>query len=140
MAFGPGGLSDGDDPQDAGDAIAANPKHPWATQWYATADFGMLKHGTGLLLDLGGSVTVTSVHLDLAPNQGGALELRVGNGKAPGDFSVAVTSRAIAGGTTLTVQHPVAARYLLIWFTQLPPDGQGHYREMISHVAVTGRN
>ena len=138
-AYGPAGLSDGDDQAGAQNAIAANPAQPWVTQWYATADFGDLKNGTGLLLNLGGDVTVTSVHLDLATNPGGALELQVGNGESPADFSVAATASGIAGGTTVTLPHPVAAQYLLIWFTQLPPNGQGEYMESVSGVTVSGR-
>ena len=43
------------------------------------------------------------------------------------------------GVVRLTLPRPVAARYLLIWFTQLPPDGAGHYQETVSQVQVTGR-
>jgi cytoskeletal protein RodZ len=139
MAFGPGGSADGDDPGDAKDAIAANPSQPWATQWYSTAAFGMLKHGTGLLLDLGGKVAVTTVRLDLSRYQGADLQLRVGDGEALQDLKVAATANNVSGALKLTLSHPSAARYLLIWITQLPPDGAGHYQETVSHVTVTGR-
>ena len=99
----------------------------------------MLKHGTGLLLDLGGKVTVTSVRLDLTEYQGADLQIRVGNGTAPQDLRVAATASNVGGVVRLTLRHPAAARYLLIWFTQLPPDGAGHYQESVSHVLVTGR-
>ena len=139
MAFGPDGYADGDDPGDANDAIASHASQPWATQWYDSPTFGMLKHGTGLLLDLGGKVTVTSVSLDLSQDQGADLQLRVGNGTALQDLKVAATADNVAGNVKLTLSHPVAARYLLIWFTQLPPNGSGHYQESVSHVAVSGR-
>ena len=32
---------------------------PWYSQWYATPEFGNLRSGTGLLLDMGETVTVT---------------------------------------------------------------------------------
>jgi hypothetical protein len=51
-AFGPAGLADGDNPQVATDAIVSDAPTPWTTQWYATANFGLLKHGTGLLSTL----------------------------------------------------------------------------------------
>jgi hypothetical protein len=138
-AVGPGGAADGDDPGGAAAAIAAHPAQLWSTQWYATPQFGMLKHGTGLLLDLGSKVTVTTVRLDLAPDQGADLQLRVGNGEALQDLTVAATANNAGGALTLTLHHPVAARYLLIWITQLPADGSGHYAETVSHVSVTGR-
>jgi cytoskeletal protein RodZ len=139
MAFGPDGFADGDNPGQASDAIARHPSQPWSTQWYDTATFGMLKHGTGLLLDLGGRVTVTSVSLDLSKYPGGDLQLRVGNGTAAQDLQLAATASNVGGAVKLTLSHPVAARYLLIWFTQLPSNGSGQYQETVSHVAVTGR-
>jgi len=138
MAFGPNGLADGDDSSDAGNVISGDSSQPWQTQWYSTANFGMLKHGTGILLDLGSQVTVTTVSIDLSQSQGTDLQLRVGNSEAMQSLTVAATANGVSGATKLTLQHPVAARYLLIWITQLPPDGQGHFRETISHVAVTG--
>jgi hypothetical protein len=140
MAFGPSGFADGDNPARAKDAIASDPSQPWSTQWYDTATFGMLKHGTGLLLDLGGQVTVTAVRLDLSNDQGADLQLRVGNGTATQDLQLAATANSVSGVVKLTLRHPVAARYLLIWFTQLPPNGSGQYQETVSHVAVTGRH
>src|SRR5207248_5981352 len=64
-AFGPAGTADGDNPQRAALAIGGNPAPPWTSQWYATARFGALKRGTGLLLDMGRPVTVASVRLSL---------------------------------------------------------------------------
>ncbi|HET9080583.1 MAG TPA: helix-turn-helix transcriptional regulator [Trebonia sp.] len=139
MAFGPNGTADGDDPGQAANAIAANATSPWTTQWYDTAKFGMLKHGTGLLLDLGGNVTVTTVRLDLSPYQGADLQLRVGNAEALPNLHVAATANDVGGILKLTLQHPAAARYLLIWFTELPPNGSGQYQETVSHVSVAGR-
>jgi hypothetical protein len=139
MAFGPGGYGDGDDPSSANNAIARHASQPWSTQWYDTSTFGMLKHGTGLLLDLGGKVTVTSVSLDVSQYQGGDLQLRVGNGATLADLKVAATANNVSGTVKLTLRHPVAARYLLIWFTQLAPNASGQYQETVSHVALTGR-
>jgi cytoskeletal protein RodZ len=138
-AYGPDGFADGDNPGNAGYATARDATLPWTSQWYVSPDFGMLKHGTGLLLDLGGKVTVTSVRLDLAGYQGADLQIRVGNGTAPQDLRVAAKASDVGGVVKLTVRQPAAARYLLIWFTRLPPDGSGHYQVSVSHVVVTGR-
>jgi eukaryotic-like serine/threonine-protein kinase len=59
-AFGPLGESDGDNPELARLAIDASPATAWHTQWYATAAFGNLKPGTGLLLDMGRPGTCSS--------------------------------------------------------------------------------
>jgi cytoskeletal protein RodZ len=138
-AYGPDGLADGDNPGNASYATARDASLPWTSQWYVSPDFGMLKHGTGLLLDLGGKVTVTSVRLDLAEYQGADLQIRVGNGTTPQDLRVAAKASDAGGVVKLTLRQPAAARYLLIWFTLLPPDGSGHYQASVSHVVVTGR-
>ena len=138
-AYGPDGSADGDDPGNAKYAIAADASLPWSSQWYATPKFGMLKHGTGLLLDLGNEVTVTSVRLGLARYAGSDLQIRIGNGTASPDLGLAATATNVGGTVKLTLRHPEAGRYLLIWFTQLPPDGSGHYQASVSSVVVTGR-
>ena len=71
-AFGPLGESDGDNPELARLAIDGSPATAWHTQWYATAAFGNLKPGTGLLLDMGRTVTITSAQSML-----GAMTARI---------------------------------------------------------------
>ena len=119
--------------------IASNPPLPWSTNWYATAKFGMLKSGTGLLLSLAHQATITSVRIDLTGYQGVNLQLKVADGTAPQDFKVVATADNTGGTVRLTLRHPASARYLLIWFTQLPPNGAGQYQESIYHVLVNGR-
>ncbi len=120
-AFGPDGLDDGDNPQGASYPIARNPPRPWSTNWYATAQFGLLKHGTGLLLSLGRTETITSVLVDLTQYRGVNLQFKVGDGTAPEDFRVAATADDTGGAVRLTFRHPASARYLLIWFTRVAP-------------------
>jgi len=138
-AFGPDGVADGDNPGNARYAISGDAPLPWTTQWYATSSFGMLKHGTGLLLDLGQRVTITSVRLDLSQYGGADLQLRAGNGTSPGDLPAVATVTGADGVLRLTLRHSASARYLLVWFTQLPPNGSGQYEESVSRVLVNGR-
>jgi cytoskeletal protein RodZ len=136
-AFGPAGLSDGDDPQGAAQAIGGDPARPWISQWYATARFGSLKRGTGLLLDMGRPVTVTSVRLSLA-GSGADIRLRAGSKPVPA-WLHRVASVSGAGRTVrLQPGTPVHARYLLIWFTKLPPDNAGTYRAAVYRITVQG--
>lgn len=138
-AFGPDGLADGDNPQLASNAIARDASQPWSTEWYATPDFGNLKPGTGLLLDLGHAVTITSVRVNLSRFQGANLELKTGDGTAPEDLNTAATMTNTGGVLRVSLQKPATARYLLIWFSLLPPNGQGQFQESISAVEVNGR-
>jgi Helix-turn-helix domain len=137
-AFGPEGTSDGDNPQGAMFPITPGASLPWQTHWYTTADFGLLKHGTGLLLDMGKTVTVTSVRIDLSAYRGADLQLQTA-GADLARLRVVASASDVGGTVRLRLAAPVRARYVLIWFTLLPPDGQGTYRESIYHVVVNGR-
>jgi hypothetical protein len=137
-AFGPGGTAQGDNPQNAQLALAGNPATPWHTSWYATANFGNLRAGTGLLLDLGRPVTVTSARITLGSIPGADIELRAGN--VPTLAGLQTVATATNAGSVLQLQPagPVRGRYLLIWFTLLPPDGSGTYQADISGVSLQG--
>ncbi len=137
-AFGPAGPSQGDNPSMAGLAIDGNNSTAWQTDWYATSTFNGTQPGTGLLLDMGSSVQVSAVELLLGPAAGGTVQLRAGNTPALADLPV-VAQAADPGGTlTLQPSAPVTARYVLIWFTQLPPDNAGTYQAYVYNVSVSG--
>jgi cytoskeletal protein RodZ len=136
-AFGPVGRGDGDDPQRAALAIGGDRARPWISQWYATARFGALKQGTGLLLDMGRPVTVASVRVALV-NSGADIKLRAGSKPVPA-WLPTVARVSNAGGTAhLKPGTPVHVRYVLIWFTKLPPDNEGHYRAAVYRITVQG--
>jgi len=138
--FGPGGLADGDNSRVASYAITRGAPGPWQSQWYATAQFGNLKQGTGLILDLGQTATVTSVRIDLASYQGANLQLRVGDTDgALSSLRVAAVANDVGGTVRLHLRSPQQARYVLIWFTLLPPNGAGQYQASVYHVVVNGR-
>ncbi len=138
--FGPGGLADGDNSRVASNAITPGAPGPWQSQWYATAHFGSLKQGTGLLLDLGRTATITSVRIDLASYRGANLQLRVGSTDgALSSLRVAAAASDVGGTVRLHLQVPQQARYVLIWFTLLPPNGAGQYQASVYHVVVNGR-
>jgi cytoskeletal protein RodZ len=121
-AFGPAGTADGDDAQQAARAVSGNPATPWDSDWYATPHFGDLQAGTGLLLDMGRTVTVSTVRLSLGGSRGAGLQLRLGSRPVLADLHPVATSAGAGGTVELTLSTPAQARYLLIWFTKLPPD------------------
>jgi Helix-turn-helix domain len=137
IAFGPAGPSQGDNPSQAELAVDGSAGSGWHTDWYASATLNG-QQGTGLLLDMGTSVTVSSVQILLGPTPGGTVQLRAGDTPSLADLPV-VAQAANPGGTlTLQAGPPVAARYVLIWFTELPPDGTGTYQAFVSNVRVSG--
>jgi Helix-turn-helix domain len=134
-AFGPTGTSDGDNSQDASLALSGNPATPWHTNWYTTARFGNLQEGTGLLVDLGRTVTATGVTIHLGSTPGANLQVRAGTSPA-GLRTMAHASNA-GGAVRLSLASHPQVRYVLIWFTLLPPDPSGTYQAAISGVTVT---
>ena len=137
-AFGPDGTADGDNPQNAG-RVLTDPADGWVTQWYATANFGALKQGTGLLLDMGHTVTIATVRLTLGSYPGTNLELRLGTSPVFGALPVVASANNAGTVLSLSLKAPVRARYVLLWFTKLPPDGVGTYQEFVHGVTVQGR-
>lgn len=136
-AFGPGGPATGDNPQHAAMAVDGSRATAWHSSWYTTAAFGNLKPGTGLLLDMGRRVTITSAQITLG-NPGASVQLRAGNVPALASLRE-VASTAGAGGTVgMWPSAAVRARYVLIWFTRLPPDDQGTYQAAVYSVHLHG--
>ncbi len=137
-AFGPGGTRQADDPQSATLAIDGNPRTAWHTDWYTTPDFGRLQPGTGLLLDMGQPVAVSSVSLLFGPAPGGAFQLRAGNSPALASMHPVAQAADPGGAVTVRITRPVRTRYLLVWLTRLPPNTSGTYEAYIYNIAVSG--
>jgi len=137
VAFGPNGTADGDNPQIAA-RVLTDPAMGWVSQWYATPSFGDLKQGTGLLLDLGRTVTVTTVTLSLGSPPGTSLELRLGAAPDLTALPVVATGTATRDQLTLPLARAARARYVLLWFTRLPPDDAGTYQLFVHRVAIQG--
>lgn len=138
-AFGPNGAGDGDNPHSALSPITPGASSPWQTDWYTTAEFGQLKQGTGLLLDMGSPATITSVRIALGPAIGAGLQLRVGDTPALADLPVAASASDVGGTVSLHLAHATRAQYVLIWFTMLPPNSAGQYQASVYQVRVSGQ-
>ncbi|HEX9623658.1 MAG TPA: helix-turn-helix transcriptional regulator [Streptosporangiaceae bacterium] len=137
-SVGQGGVV-GDDSLGATLAIDGSLRTAWQTNLYKTAQFGGLERGTGLLLDLGKVVTVTSVWLSLGKGRGATVEMRVGNSPALTGLVVVASARNAHGGVSLPLAAPVRARYVLIWFTRLPADLAGGFSAKVYNVKLKGR-
>ena len=137
-AFGPQGTADGQNPQNAARALSGDAATPWLSDWYASPDFFDLPAGTGLLVDMGRTVTVASVQVSLN-GHGATLQLRAGARPAPAWLPVVAAVSDTGGVVRLTPKAPVHVRYLLLWFIRLPPDGAGTYQASVYQVTVKGQ-
>jgi hypothetical protein len=140
VAVGPDGTSDGDNPGSASRVLVSDGVDAWKSSWYETAEFGNLQTGTGLLLDMGSRVSVSSVHLKLGAASGADVQVRLGDTSELGDLSTAASAYDVGGAVRLAPQQPVRARYVLVWFTLLPPDGAGTYQVSVYSITVDGRS
>jgi serine/threonine protein kinase len=130
---------------DAGLAIDGNPKTAWKTQFYLTNPvFGGLKKGSGLILDMGKAVRLSSATIAFGPTAGADVSIMVGNdssGNLSAFTTVAHEDNVPGGTTTFTSKSTATGRYVLIWFTRLPPEGAGQanrFRAEIFSVALKG--
>jgi hypothetical protein len=142
-------------------AIDNNPKTAWETHFYIGSPFfGGLQPASGLLLDMGHSVKLSSVTVTFGAIPGASVQIRIGtpaapvpppvqnptNAQAAADQSFAndMTTVAQQSNVGATVTFPVTStaqgRYVLIWFTKLPLQvGQTEkYQAEIFNVIVKG--
>ncbi len=138
-AFGPSGAGHGDNSGLAHLAIDANPATAWHTDWYATAHFANLYPGTGLLVDMGRPVTITAAQITLGTAHGAGLQLRVGAAPALADLRPAAYAANTGGVVRLRLPTPARGRYVLIWFTSLPPDPVGTFQVSVYDLRLEGR-
>jgi transcriptional regulator with XRE-family HTH domain len=121
-------------------AIDRNPATAWNTDWYATARFGNLYPGTGLLVDMGRPVTIKAVRLTLSRAAGASLQIRVGPAPALASLRTVAKASDVGGVVHVRITRPAKGRYVLVWFNQLPPDPSGTFRESVYGVQLRGRN
>jgi cytoskeletal protein RodZ len=137
-AFGMSG-SGGDHGEQAHLAIDHNNATAWNTDWYTTARFGNLYPATGLLINMGRPVTISAVQIRLGRTPGASLQLRVGSAPALSSLQTVAHASNVGGLVNLRFTRPAHGRYLLVWFTNLPPNGAGTFGESVYGVQVQGR-
>ena len=138
-AFGPSSVGQGDAPGLAPLAIDGNPATAWHTDQYATARFGNLYAGTGLLLDMGRPATITAAWVTLGPAHGASFQLRAGAAPALADLPPVAQATSTGGVVHLRLPTPAHGRYVLIWFTSLPPDPAGTFQASVYDVRLEGQ-
>jgi Helix-turn-helix domain len=133
-AFGPSG---GDNPQLARHVLGGHGE-PWRSDWYSSPSFGNLYRGTGLLLDMGQPVTITAAQVNLGHTVGASFQLRVGGAPTLAGTRVAARAAAAAGVVRLRLHRPARGRYVIVWFTRLPPDQSGTFQAAVRHISLRG--
>ncbi|MCX5398261.1 protein kinase family protein [Streptomyces sp. NBC_00102] len=135
--FDPLGSDGGEKPEAVKNAYDGDASTYWSTQSYYSEKFGRLKTGVGVVLDLGKVQQVGSVDVSFLDGTT-SVELRTSEDAAAPSMPDGFTKVAGGSGTDVTLkpEHPVQARYLLVWLTKLPGSGE-QYRGKISEIKVT---
>jgi hypothetical protein len=136
-AFNPG-AGQGDHSELAHLAIDGKSATAWRTDWYTTARFGNLYPGTGLLVDMGKPTTITAARITLGSAHGAGFQLRVGASPAMADLPPVAHAANTGGVVRLRLNSPAHGRYVLIWFTNLPPDSSGTFQVSVYNVRLQG--
>ena len=130
----------------AGQAIDNSLQTFWATDYYLNRpNFGGLKLGTGLILDMGHEVKLSEVDVLFGTQCCTTAEIYVGNSNAMSktalnNFKLVAPSARVSGNHVYKASGDASGRYVLIWITSLPPmaGSQGKYQAQIFNIVVRG--
>jgi hypothetical protein len=137
----PQGSDGAEHPEETGLAIDGDPSSAWGTDHYNSAEFGGLKDGLGLFLDLGEEARVERIVLRSAI-EGWSFEIRAASD--PREIGESIPSTD--GSETFTVGsegrvsidlEPTETTGLLVWITRLGAD-DGRFAASIADVTVEG--
>ena len=148
-SYDPYGDDDGDEKPDRrkgleNDDLAvtvndADPGTAWLTSEYGTADLDG-KTGVGLIVDLGKEQEVQQVSVNLV-GRGTGVDVRVSDSikRDPALWSPLGAAFAPQDRIDIRAPRPVTGRYVLLWFTQLPPvEGTEEFQGGVRSVVITG--
>jgi NedA-like, galactose-binding domain len=132
-------------------AIDGNPSTYWATEWYeGNPVFGGLKKGTGLILDMGKAVKLSSVQVTFSSQCCTNADIYIGNTStvsqsAFSTYTKVASGSNVSGEHTYTITSPAEGQYVVIWLTSLPladssltSAPSGSYQGLIFEVTVHG--
>jgi putative peptidoglycan lipid II flippase len=138
--FDPAGSGD-ENPEDTSLAIDGDPETAWTTLTYYDP-LELQKPGVGIVIDLGSSVPVSGLTVQQV-SANSDLEIRVAPEAAAepprtiDDWAVIAELEETAEAVPVSLDVPVTTRYVLVWFTRLPPEG-GDFRGGVAEVEVLG--
>ena len=134
-------LGDGDEHEDEAEHVLDDdPGTTWSTSRYRRADFGGLKPGAGIVVELSNTAAVTRVEVQ-SPTPGWDAEIYVADGPRStlaGWGEPVASLRADGEVTAVDLTSPVPGRAVLVWLTSLPRDG-GEWSASIGDLRVLAR-
>lgn len=144
---------DGTELGDAGLTVDGSDTTGWSTDDYKQANFGGIKPGMGILINLGQPTKIEAVKV-VVNQTGSSVELRQG-ASDPGDGLSGAQARTADGtlvkgftpigqpftdydGTTMVFSlDDTTVQYLMVWITKLPPKGS-QFALTVNEITVIG--
>lgn len=129
---------DGENPQLAARVYDGDKASEWQSERYWTAQFGGVKRGVGILVDIGPNKAPKKVEVTLTTPA--SLEVYVASDRSL-DGATKIGSASMAKGTiTVTAPKAVKGQYVIVWFTELSKDdtGRNDYRARVGEISVSG--
>ncbi|HEY1177400.1 MAG TPA: protein kinase family protein [Phytomonospora sp.] len=133
---------DGDENDGVELTVDGKAKTGWETNEYHNhSNFGNLKEGMGLLIDLGEKREVTQVIVNLG-SIGVELSLRAGNDASDDTAIIAdfetIGPKQVNDKASVRFQPDVGAsyQYLMVWLTDLPQIENGYYQAAVQEIQV----
>ncbi|OLT46110.1 hypothetical protein [Cellulosimicrobium sp. CUA-896] len=127
--------NEGEHPELAAQAYDGQPETAWYSRRYNSPDFAGLKSGIGYAITLEQAAPVQTIVVDTTV-EGGNVEIRATSPDAPTEGEV-LASGPLSPGAEFTFAEPVEAESLVLWFTELPQNGQGENRVEINELLVS---
>ena len=101
----------------------------------------MIGHGqASCFVRLRVAVRITSVQIVLGRAHGADLELLTGKLPVLARQRLQASVSDAGGRVRLKLARPQRARYLIVWFTLLPPDSSGTFRASVHNIRIYGRS
>jgi hypothetical protein len=128
----------------APDALNGGPQgQGWSSQQYLSATLGNLKAGTGLILDMGRPIKLSSITVKFGSAAGADVQIKVGSSATRSQvneesMTTVASGTDVGGEHTFTVASAPAGQYVVIWFTRLPPTSGGQFMAQILSITVRG--
>lgn len=118
---------------DAPLVIDGDPETAWTSRSYYRPNWGGIKDGTGLVLDLGDGATVDTVTIDLGDEEVGAQLFLADEPSLSGGEEL--DSSDSASGTWEVDGGGASGRYLILWFTR-PAETDDGYAVSVREITV----
>ncbi|HZD00231.1 MAG TPA: protein kinase [Actinomycetes bacterium] len=141
QAYDPFGRPPEENDADAGKAIDNNASTVWKTEHYRSAQFGSLKPGIGLVLDVGSPKQASELKLQLL-YAGATVEVYGAGDSLPSSFDGWAANKLGAEdqagqNVKVSLSGSDSYRYYLVWFTHLPPAPDGDFQDGIAEASLT---